>query len=481
MESKLTNKKIIFGTDGWRGIIDEEINFNSVEVVAQAFADYLHEKYVNPRAAIGYDGRKYSREFAEIFAKVLSGNKIEACLSDKIIPTPVLSYYVKKFSLSAGAMITASHNPPQYNGIKFKAHYGGPFFTEETQIVENLLGKSTIKKDDKMVIYTNMLEPYIEHLKNYVDFKKIKEANLLALIDSMGGAGNLIIANLLKNFDIESSTIFGKPDENFYNRYPEPIEKNLAPLKENLRQSKYSIGLALDGDADRCGVMLENGEWLNVQYLILILMRYAIEKRGFDGHLVKTASVTGKANKFFETENRKVLDTQVGFKYLCEKMLSYKIAAAFEESGGFGYANHIPERDGILSNLLVLEALADSGCKKMSEFYNEQKKYFGEIFYKRIDLEYLEDDRIELLPNLAKSNPSIIGNFKVINFAEYYSSRGVINGLKFYLEGDSRWALIRASETEHLLRIYAEGQSVMETVEIINSCLNLLGIYDKRI
>lgn len=470
-------KSIIFGTDGWRGLIDVEINENTVAIVAQAFAEYLKiEKGEKAKAAIGYDGRKFSYQYAKIFAEVLSGNGIQAFLSNSIIPTPTLSFYVKRNALEAGVMITASHNPPEYNGVKFKAHYGGPFFTEETQKVESLLGKSEIRKSASNVILTDILTPYFMHLKAYVNFNKIADAKLFPIIDSMGGAGNLILSKLLDEFQITNQTIYGKPDESFYNRYPEPIEKNLTPLKEKLLEGKFTIGLATDGDADRCGILLENGEWLNIQYLILSLMKYVVERRKFDGHLAKTASVTGKANQFFENENRKVFDAQVGFKYLCEKMLEYKIAGAFEESGGFGFQNHIPERDGILSNLLVLEMLADSGYDKASKFFEEQRKYFGEIYYKRIDLKYEKEDRIELLPNLKKENPDKMGPFKIKDIAEYFSSRGITNGLKFYLEGDSRWLLIRASETEPLLRFYAEGQNAKETEEILKAGLKILGI-----
>ncbi len=199
----------------------------------------------------------------------------------------------------------------------------------------------------------------------------------------MGGAGQNLIQQLLERYEIKSETIFSIPEENFYNRQPEPIAKNLIPLSENLKSNeKYSLGLATDGDADRCGVMLENGEWLSSQETILFLIDYIVNERKFEGHIVKTSSVTDKVFKF-QNDERKVFDVQVGFKYICEKMISENIAIGCEESGGFGFKFHIPERDGILSSLFILEMLANSGHKKLSDFVDNKRKEFGKIYYEQ--------------------------------------------------------------------------------------------------
>ena len=468
---------IIFGTDGWRGLLDSEININTVGEAAQAFSLYLKNKYReenNIKAAIAYDGRRLSEEFANTFAEVLSGNGIHAIISKEIIPTPALSFYVKDKNMHAGVMITASHNPPEYNGIKFKASYGGPFLTEETLLVEQYLYTNKVITNKDLVVKADMLEDYILHIESLIDFKAISEAGISILIDSMAGAGELFLEKLLKKHNCKASTIFGKADNNFLGRLAEPIEKNLIPLKEELISAKsYSLGAATDGDADRLGVLLDNGIWLSAQETILYLTDYLVNKKEYTGHIVKTSSVTDKIF-LFENENRKVFDVQVGFKYICETMISEDVAIGCEESGGYGYKNHIPERDGVFSALLLTEMLAKSGYKKLSEYVEEKRKEFGSIFYDRIDHHYHKPNRIEKLPSMYSTSPTNIGSFKVVNISPYYSSRGIINGLKFFLQDKPRWLLLRSSETEPMIRIYAEGKSDDEVKDILQAGIELI-------
>lgn len=464
--------RIIFGTDGWRGLIDDEINNESVALAAQAFSDYLHSisDFSQPlQVAIAFDGRRNSSLYAGIIAEVLSGNNITAFLANQVEPTPVLSYFVKYKQLDAGIMVTASHNPPKYNGLKFKANYGGPFFTEETAKVESLLGKYPVKKSADKIISTVIRTPYITHLEEILDFHLIKQSGIKILVDSMGGAGQFILENLLHKYDIECDTIFGVPKNDFYGRLAEPIEKNLSDLCEYLKSNEYSFGCATDGDADRVGIVLDNGRWLSAQYTILLIADYLINKKCYDGNLVKTSSVTGKIHQLGSQRGRKVFDVQVGFKYICEKMVEEDIVFGAEESGGFGYNNHIPERDGILSSLIVAEMLASSEYKCLSEYYSKKKEEYGDIFYSRIDMEYLKEDRTRILPALYKNMPDMIYGFKIDSSQVFYSSRGIINGLKINFTGNTRWLLIRASETEPMIRIYAEGDSDEEVNKLLNS------------
>jgi len=449
---------IIFGTDGWRGLLDSEVNSESISIVAQAFADYNNLKFSDPKIAIGYDGRRNSKRFAEIFAEILSGNGIKVLLSDRVVPTPVLSYFVKENKLNSGVMITASHNPPQYNGIKFKADYGGPFLTDETLEVEKLIGKTTIKKSSNNIEHLNFLLSYVAKLEKLIDFEAIRQSRLKILIDSMGGTGADYLERILLAHNIPAKTIYSPPDEKFYNRLAEPIEKNLDPLKNELIQNEFSIGLATDGDADRLGVMLDNGDWLSAQETILLLADYVINKKHFAGNIVKTSSVTDKLKTLFQTDVRKVIDVQVGFKYITEEMIKSQIAFGCEESGGFGYGIHIPERDGLISALLMVEMLANSGYHKLSEYVNHKRKEFGQIYYSRIDLTYEKEDRINKLPSLFNKNLQKINDFDIKEVKTFLSSRGILNGIKFILEGDNRWLLLRSSETEPIIRIYAEGQ-----------------------
>ncbi|MCU7497399.1 MAG: phosphoglucomutase [Ignavibacteria bacterium] len=478
------NNGIIFGTDGWRALLDTEINCQSVALVAQAFANYLspeihafktqENKGKGIRVAVGFDGRRCSEEFATAFSEVLSGNSITAFLSDRIVPTPALSFFVKANNLDAGVMITASHNPPEYNGIKFKASYGGPFFTEETLKVEKLLGMQPVKKNRDNVVKTDIMETYFRQLEAYIDFEAIRHAGIRILVDSMAGAGKTYLEEILKRNGCSAGTIFSAPSPEFLGRLPEPIEKNLEETKKYLKENPgFSFGIANDGDADRCGVLLEDGRYLSAQYTILLLNDYFVNMRKTKGHLVKTSSVTDKI-KLFETVDRKVIDVQVGFKYICEEMTCNDIAVGCEESGGFGYKGHIPERDGILSALIMAEMLAKSGYGTLSRYFEKKRLEFGSIYYDRIDFRYENEDRTGILPGLFSRPPKKITGFSVLNAKEFYSSRGIVNGLKFTLEGNSRWLLLRSSETEPLVRIYAEANSTAEVEEILKAGIGLL-------
>ena len=463
---------IIFGTDGWRGLLGTELNDENILLAAQAFAQYVHNLPIlnsHKTVAIAFDGRMNSQHFASIFSEVLSGNGIHVHVSDKIIPTPALSFYVKHMAFDAGVMITASHNPPAYNGVKFKAAYGGPFATEETIKVEQLIGTSPVVQNNDFIRTVDMLPSYFQQLESYIDFKAIKSAGIRIAIDSMGGAGQSYLQQLLEKHDCNAHSIFEVANEQFYGRAPEPIEQNLEPLKMFLSGNPgFSFGAATDGDADRLGVLLENGEWLSAQYVILLLNDYFVNTKKISGGLIKTPSVTDKIN-LLESPERKVYEVQVGFKYICELMVSEDIAIGCEESGGYGYKNHIPERDGLLSALLVAEMLAKSGYTKLSDYVAHKKLQFGEINYDRIDYAYKGTDRIEILPKLEQNPPEIISGLPVTHISRYYSSRNIINGLKFNLEGGCRWLLIRASETEPLVRFYAEGQTADEVKELLKA------------
>lgn len=465
---------IFFGTDGWRAKLDKEINENTISLVAQAFADYVNETTNNKLIAVGYDGRRCSEVFARIFSEILSGNAINVILSDRVIPTPVLSFTVKERKCFAGVMITASHNPAEYNGVKFKAEYGGPFLTEETKKVEKLINSNPVKKSRSNIIKENFLLRYSEHLNSIIDFDLIRRSRLNICVDSMGGAGSDFLERILISHHIPAKSIYSFPDEKFYGRAAEPIEKNLLPLKEELLSKSYSIGLATDGDADRCGVMLETGEWLSAQETILFLTDFVVNQKNIEGDIVKTSSVTDKLKHFFQTDERDVIDVQVGFKYITEVMIKQKVAFGCEESGGFGYGIHIPERDGILSSLFMIEYLANSGFNKLSELVISRRQKFGKIFYDRIDLHYDKEDRIELLEKLFNKNLDSINKFKIDKVQTFLSSRDVINGIKFKLSGNNRWLLLRSSETEPIIRIYAEAESDKEVEELLNEGKHLI-------
>ncbi|NUN69964.1 MAG: phosphoglucomutase, partial [Bacteroidetes bacterium] len=402
----MTTERIIFGTDGWRALLDNEINGESVRRVAQALADYTLKRSSSPSVAIGYDGRRDSRFFAEQFSSVLTANGITVHLSGSVVPTPALSWFVHAHKLDVGVMVTASHNPPEYNGIKFKAAYGGPFTTEETLQVEALLGKSPVRTASAPVPVSDMLGPYLRQLRSFVDLPRIARSGISVAVDSMSGAGGELLGTLLREEGIQARTIFGQPATDFSGRLPEPIEKNLLPLREFLQNGSFSLGVATDGDADRLGVLMENGEWLSSQETIVLLADHIRNGKGIAGDLIKTSSVTGMLDAHFASSSCTVHDVQVGFKYICETMLRTDAAFGAEESGGYGYKGHIPERDGILSALLMMEMLALSGHRTLSGYVAAKRQQFGRIWYDRIDHPYHGADRTERLPALERNRPA---------------------------------------------------------------------------
>ena len=455
---------ILFGTDGWRGLLGSELNNPNVTRVAQAFADYvLQLGHPDPTVAVGFDGREGSDGFALLFARVLSSNQIKVYLSRQVIPTPVLSFYTTHLYCVAGAMVTASHNPPEYNGIKFKSSRGAPLSTPETRKIEGLIDSSKpAREDDAFIVYTDFLKDYKQHLNRQIDFKAIANSGIKPAIDSMAGAGTTILNDILSEHHVESDGIDLQPLSDFNGRIAEPIEQNLKPLADFLQNGDFSFGLATDGDADRLGVLDENGVWMNIQETILYLAEYVKTQRNVQGGLVKTLSVTDKMMQLARSTDCQLQDVQVGFKYVAEAMIDSKAAFGAEESGGFGFGTHIPERDGIYSALLFCEMIAKSGYSRLSAFIKNKRSHWGDCFYGRIDRKYTGSNRISLLEQLYKNPPQNIASYPVEEILQHYTSREVINSLKFRLKGSPRWLLIRISETEPLVRIYAEGRSNRE-------------------
>ena len=470
--------KIIFGTDGWRAKLGEEINVETVSLVAQAFADYvIKHAGANLKVAIGYDSRDQSDTFAATFAQILAQNQISVYVSDSITPTPFLSFATKTYDCFAGVMITASHNPAQDNGIKFKTSIGRPFTTEATKEVEALLGSHSIPVNrnwESSIYLKDFREIYYPYLDTQIDFEAIRKAGLKLMVDSMGGSGQQLLKEILKAHGIIADCIFGSPLKDFGGRSPEPIEKNLLPLQQALSQGKYSFGVASDGDADRMGVCLDTAEWLSAQETIMLLVDYMKRVRQSPGGVVKTSSVTDKVRLIAQKYGAKVYEVQVGFKYIADVMEEHPIAFGGEESGGFGYGIHIPERDGIFSALILLEMLAKSGHKTLSAYLAERRLEWGEVYYDRIDYTYSKPDKNELLPILFQKAPEKVGAYAVTEMQAFNSSRGIVNGLKFILEGDCRWVLVRSSETEQTIRFYAEGQSIAEARDFLQLAIDLV-------
>ncbi len=469
--------KIIFGTDGWRGIIAEDFTFDNVKAVAQALADYLISQNLNDKGlVVGYDTRFMSDKFAKEVAEVAASNNIQVALASKPTPTPIISFTVKNRKAGGGVVITASHNPPIYNGVKFKLEHGGPAPTEITKQIESLLFKNPPKHDktkiERNIEETDFESDYVEHIKKLVDLQLIGNTSFKVMFDAMHGAGNRIIERLLSSTKCKVKTIRAEQNPTFGGVKPEPIAQNLKPLMDTVVELNADVGFATDGDADRAGVVTSKGKFVTPHEVFALLLLHLYKNRGWRGGVVKTASVCSIVPRIAEKLGLPVYDVAVGFKNVCEIMLKEDILIGGEESSGWGFKNHVPERDGILSSLFVLEYMSLEG-KSLNQLLAELRKEFGELHYDRIDLPYEKPDRMDLIPKLQIHPPRRISDLPVDKITTY---RGVeaVNGIKFHFTDKRSWLLIRASETEPIIRIYSESTSDEMVQRLLHQGLELL-------
>lgn len=446
---------IKFGTDGWRAVLGKEFTQENVERVTLAIGKYVSEAFgFDKTIIIGYDPRNMAREYAETTANLLYQKGFNVKLSQRVVPTPVLAYNAKHLNACA-IMFTASHNPPEYLGMKFIPDYAGPATSEITdKIVENLdleygFGESgSIEKVDFM-------PDYYEHIKTLIDFEKIKSINSNIIFDGLYSASIRYFDKILDDLGIKYTSLHMEHDTNFGGKMPDPKPKYLKELIEKVKSTPNSIGLANDGDADRFGVINERGEYVSPNIIIAMLLKYLISK-GFKGSVVKTVGSSLIIDRVAKKLNIDIIETAVGFKHVGEAMRLNQVIIGGEESGGLSILGHIPEKDGLIANLLVLEALADSG-KTLVELEEEIYKTAGCKFYTdRIDI---ETDKANEYLNKYKTLKSI-GNYPVTDI-------DLKDGVKLMLGEDTK-ILVRPSGTEPLLRIYFEAES-LEKIEDLKS------------
>lgn len=457
---------IKFGTDGWRAVISDEFTFENVRVVAQSIADYvLDTTGGQPVIAIGYDTRFLSDKFAQDCAKVLAANGIKVLLSDKITPTPTLSYAVKNRRATGGIVITASHNPYQYNGIKYKAGYGGSALPDMISQIERRLYSQkpkTMNLEEAVtqgsIQYFNAEEEYYDQLRSLVDLQKIVQAGLRVIIDPMHGAGAGFIKRLLASEGMEVMEVRGLHNPLFGGVNPEPIRQNLQVLVDAVGKQKAHAGFATDGDADRIGVVDARGEFVNSHIIYALLLRFLISEKKWSGGVVKTFSTSQMIDKLASEFGIPVFETPIGFKYICELFLKEDILLGGEESGGLGFKNHIPERDGILSSLLLMEIMATYG-KNLGEIISEMMQKIGHYYYERVDLHLKREIMASAMEALKKNQPQEFVGVKV-------KEKLTLDGTKFMLE-DGSWILFRASGTEPVVRVYAEAGSIKKVQALI--------------
>jgi phosphomannomutase len=453
---------IKFGTDGFRAIIGQEFTFENVEKIAQAQADSLKERG-GRKVVIGYDTRFLSEDFALAVAEVFSSNGFEVIVSKGSCTTPALSYAVLSLNADEGVMITASHNGYKYNGYKIKGNYGGPATVEIIKDVENKIGKTSVNKGKRDFQLLDLTSHYLEKIKSYFDYSIFKQKEVKLVHDPMFATSIGIYNKLLEDTFIDVIQINQFKDPYFGGHHPEPIDKNLSFLKAKVIATESDIGIANDGDSDRVGVVSESGEFVNTQILYALLLLHTVRNRRFRGSVVKTVSTTYLADRIAKKEGLNIHKTPVGFKYVADIMLKETVAFGGEESGGYGFGFHIPERDGILSGMLILEMLILYG-KPLNEIIKDLFKEFGDAHYKREDLKV--EGGLNLVKNLKEKEIKEFAGLKI-------KEKDTTDGVKFIFEDDS-WLLLRASGTEPVLRIYAETPSLKTTERLIEEAKKLI-------
>jgi alpha-D-glucose phosphate-specific phosphoglucomutase len=451
------NTQIKFGTDGWRGIIADDFTFDNVRRVGNAMATYVHKhEDASKGLVVGYDTRFVSKQAAEIISEVLAGAGIQVRLSDDYTPTPALSYAVKHLGAAGGVMITSSHNPFNWNGVKFKANYGGSGTPAIMRSIEGELDSPRLEGSGGGITVTDFKTPYIAAIKNFVDLPAIKKAGFKFAVDVMYGAGRGVLKGIFTESGIDHVEIRGELNPLFPGINPEPIMPHLAMLQDVVVRERCAAGLATDGDADRLGAVAEDGSFVDSHKCFSVILEWILKRKQWPGEIVRAFNTTRMLDRIAAKYGRKLHECGIGFKYICDLMLERDILIGGEESGGIGIRRHLPERDGLLNSLLLANIMAEEG-KPLGQLVRDLQREYGEHHYGRIDL-HLSNDVKDDAMRRAGEKPATMGSFKV-------KSIETLDGVKFYLDapthgnGAEAWVLVRASGTEPLLRIYCEASS----------------------
>jgi alpha-D-glucose phosphate-specific phosphoglucomutase len=473
--------EIKFGTDGWRAIIAEDYTFENVRICAQSVAKYVtDEADAEKGLVVGYDTRFGSEDFAAATAEVIAGNGIRVYLCDRAAPTPTVSYSIRERKAGGAVVITSSHNPPNWNGFKVKPEYAGSASPEVLAELEQTIaavqaGQIAVKRlplaqavADGQVVRFNPMPAYLKQLASLVDLEAIKQAGLTVAVDAMFGAGMGYFPVLLAGGNTKLVEINNVRNPLFPGMHnPEPIERNLAALRAAIEQHHADVGLANDGDADRVGMMDEHGNFVNQLQVYALLLMYLLEVRGQRGPVVKTITTTAMARKLAAEYDIPVHETPVGFKYVGPKMMETGAMMGGEESGGFGFAGHIPERDGILAGLFLLDLMIKM-AKSPSQLIEYLFSQVGAHYYDRIDLAIPADQREATLARVQESRPERIAGLKVTGI-------DALDGFRYLLE-DGGWLLVRFSGTEPLVRVYTETTDAEKVEAILADGRQIVGL-----
>ncbi len=456
--------KIKFGTDGWRAIIGRDYTEDNVRRVADATARWMVGKGMK-KVVVGYDTRFGGKRFAEIASAVLASHNLEVIIGSSFVSTPMVSLGIVKTSADMGVVITASHNPPDYNGYKLKSVYGGPTIPRDIQEVENMILDSVpenIPSYDSLVQSgliqsVDLEEIYLNHIRDHFDLDLINDSDIHLAYDAMFGAGQNIMRELFP------SALLMHCDNNpgFKGQAPEPILRNLKDLSNTIKNSPtINLGIANDGDADRIGMFDEDGNFVDSHHLLLLLLYYLAKHKDMTGKVVVTFSVTDKMRKLADHFGFEFEVTKIGFKYIAEIMIEEDVIVGGEESGGLAVKGHIPERDGIWMGLLIMEFIAMTG-KSIKELIHEIYEITGSFSFDRDDLHISNDEKWAIIDKCKNGEITHIGDKEILNTE-------TIDGYKFFVS-ESEWIMVRPSGTEPVLRVYAQAPTATDVRDLLDA------------
>ena len=457
----MLEKRIQFGTDGWRGILADDFTERNVRLAAEAIARYVCEREDPARGlCIGYDTRFLSQRFAQIVAEVAAAAGIPVRLADRITPTPALSYAVKHLGAAGGVMITSSHNPYNWNGVKYKAFYGGSGSPAIMAAIEGYLGHaSPVAASSGVITEADFVSPYIGAISAFADLKRIAGTRQKYAIDCMYGAGRGVLAGIFTGMGIDHVEIRAELNPLFPGIQPEPIPPHIRALEVAVLEHRCQAGFATDGDADRIGAVDEEGRFVDANKIYCLLLEWLLKRKQWPGDVARAFNTTKMIDRIAARFGRKVYEHGIGFKHVCELMLEKDILIGGEESGSIGIGRHLPERDGLLNALLLANIMAEEG-RTLGSLVAALQEEYGEHHYGRLDLHIPEETKRAAIRR-ATAGVSEFAGMRVLR-------QETLDGMKFYLQNPEAgnlprtaetWLLLRASGTEPLLRVYAESGS----------------------
>ncbi len=462
-------QEIKFGTDGWRGIIADDFTFGNVRRVAGAIASYVL-KYEDAKRGvfIGYDTRFASQQFAQAAAEVIAAAGIPVKLANDYTPTPAVSYAVKHQGAAGGVMITSSHNPWNWNGVKFKGKFGGSATPAIMKRIEEEMAASAMPKGTGATIEeVDLKQPYVAAVCAFADVDLVAKTNFKFAVDAMYGSGRGVLSGIFRERGIRYVAIREELNPLFPGINPEPIEPHIALLQQTVVREKCDAGLATDGDADRIGAVAEDGSFVDSHKIFCVLLRWLLERKKWPGDVVRAFNTTRMLDRIAARYGCKIYETKIGFKYIADLMMEREILIGGEESGGIGYSRFLPERDGVLNCLLLANVMAEEG-KPLGQLVADLQHEFGAHYYGRRDLHIAEEIKQAAIQRARADGTRKLGRYAVIK-------KENLDGIKFFLDaptngnGAEAWILFRASGTEPLLRLYCEAASPELVTEILAS------------